>query len=353
MPIKQVRSANIAPVYRETDALDSRAEEIKYSLLTALNSLKDKQLIEPIQNMLDDIDISYKKKKYYVLLDIVDQWIRMYENLKASKTKDDYKKFTLLQFEGSNGFLEICKKFKKLLFLKESLIEQGLIHKENEMAFYLVVSEFKEQYLQQQYCELNIQYGLNGDEEYSFVLDQMFKNNFNQKEIEQYVSLKYHIENKYKPYKLASQYAEKLIRDYLFKIKSKKYLDSLLLDNQTDKKTIEDVDLMSGKEFEHFISELFKKFGYQTEVTKASGDQGIDIIATKGLVKVAIQAKCYSGVVGNHAIMEAVAGMKYYNANKCMVITNNFFTKSARELAESNGVELWDRSVLIEKIEEV
>lgn len=353
VPVKQVRSTNLTPIYRETDALDSRAEEIKYSLLTARNSLKDKKLIEPIQNMLDDIDIWYKKKKYCVLLDIVDQWIGVYEHLKASKTRETEKNFTLSQFEGSDGFLEIYKKFKKLLFLKESLVEQGLIHKDNEMAFYLVVSEFKEKYLQQQYCEFNVRYGLSGDEEYIYVLDQMFKNNTNQKDIEQYVSLKYHVENKYKPYMLACQYAEKLIRDYLFKIKSKKYLDSLLLDNKADKKTIEDVDLMSGKEFEHFISELFKKFGYQTEVTKASGDQGIDIIATKGLVKVAIQAKCYSGVVGNHAIMEAVAGMKYYDATKCMVVTNNFFTKSARELAESNNVELWDRSVLIEKIEEI
>jgi HJR/Mrr/RecB family endonuclease len=48
--------------------------------------------------------------------------------------------------------------------------------------------------------------------------------------------------------------------------------------------------------------------------------------------------------------MEAFAGMKYYKANRCMVITNSTFSKSAIELAQTNNVILWDRQVLIEKI---
>ena len=51
--------------------------------------------------------------------------------------------------------------------------------------------------------------------------------------------------------------------------------------------------------------------------------------------------------------MEAVAGAKYYNADKIMVVTNSTFTRSARELAESNNVILWDRSILKEKLEEI
>ena len=48
--------------------------------------------------------------------------------------------------------------------------------------------------------------------------------------------------------------------------------------------------------------------------------------------------------------MEAFAGMKYYKANRCMVITNSAFSKSAVELANANGVILWDRQILIEKL---
>lgn len=38
---------------------------------------------------------------------------------------------------------------------------------------------------------------------------------------------------------------------------------------------------MSGQEFEQFVSSLFNELGYETSVTKTSGDQGIDVVATK------------------------------------------------------------------------
>lgn len=104
--------------------------------------------------------------------------------------------------------------------------------------------------------------------------------------------------------------------------------------------SIDDIDLMDGTEFEELIAKLFRKMGYDAEVTKASGDQGIDVIATKNGFKYGIQAKCYSGQVGNTAIQEVVAGKTYYSLNKAIVVTNNFFTKSATKLAEANGVVL-------------
>lgn len=116
--------------------------------------------------------------------------------------------------------------------------------------------------------------------------------------------------------------------------------------------SIDDVDLMDGQEFERFLSQLFARIGYKTEVTKASGDQGIDIIAEKNGKRFGIQAKCYSRTVGNSAIQEAVSGKAFYNLNKVIVVTNNFFTDSALQLAQVNGVILWDRNLLKEKITE-
>ena len=114
--------------------------------------------------------------------------------------------------------------------------------------------------------------------------------------------------------------------------------------------SIDDIDLMDGTEFEELVAKLFRKMGYDAEVTKASGDQGVDVIATKNGFKYGIQAKCYSGQVGNSAIQEVVAGKTYYSLNKAIVVTNNFFTKSAIKLAEANGVVLWDRNILKEKL---
>ncbi len=117
--------------------------------------------------------------------------------------------------------------------------------------------------------------------------------------------------------------------------------------------SIFDIDLMDGIEFEHFIAELFVRMGYNAEVTKQSGDQGIDVIAEKNSKRIGIQAKCYSNQVGNSAIQEVVAGIRHYNLDKAIVVTNNYFTNSASELAKSNNVILWDRNILKEKIAEV
>jgi HJR/Mrr/RecB family endonuclease len=119
------------------------------------------------------------------------------------------------------------------------------------------------------------------------------------------------------------------------------------------KYSIDDVDLMDGQEFEKFLSLLFSRMGYKTEVTKASGDQGIDVVAEKNEKRIGIQAKCYSNTVGNSAVQEAVSGKAFYNLDKVIVVTNNFFTESAIQLAQVNGVVLWNRELLKEKIAEV
>lgn len=149
---------------------------------------------------------------------------------------------------------------------------------------------------------------------------------------------------------------EEQVRNILLDIKEKETISKLLEEtngNEIEKFTIADIDLMSGAEFENFVTYMFNQLGYKATNTKLSGDQGIDVIATKGKTTIAIQCKCFHGSVGNHAIMEAFAGAKYYNADKCMVVTNSLFTKSARELANKNGVVLWDRQVLKEKLEEI
>ena len=107
---------------------------------------------------------------------------------------------------------------------------------------------------------------------------------------------------------------------------------------------------MSGVEFEKYIAKIFESMGYHTTLTPATGDQGIDIIAQKKDIKIGIQTKCYSSTVGNFAVQEAVAGKLYYNLDKVMVITNNYFTPAAKQLAQVNNVILWDRAILQEKL---
>ncbi len=109
-----------------------------------------------------------------------------------------------------------------------------------------------------------------------------------------------------------------------------------------------EIDGMEGHEFESLCAELLQKNGFSNvQVTRGSGDQGIDVLATKDFVKYGFQCKCYSSDIGNKAVQEAHAGKAFYGCNVAVVITNRHFTPSAVELAEQTGVVLWDRDVLL------
>lgn len=106
------------------------------------------------------------------------------------------------------------------------------------------------------------------------------------------------------------------------------------------------VDKMKGDDFENFVKEIYLLLGYTAEKTKKSGDQGIDLIVKKHFKRIGVQLKRYSGSVGNSAVQEAVAGKKFYKLDKVCVLTNRHFTRSAKELAKVNNVELLDREDL-------
>ena len=110
-------------------------------------------------------------------------------------------------------------------------------------------------------------------------------------------------------------------------------------------------DSMEGHQFERFCAELLLHNGFSNvDVTKGSGDQGIDIIAYKDGIKFGIQCKCYSTDIGNKAIQEAFSGKSFYGCHVAVVLTNRYFTRSAIDLANSNGVLLWDREHLLNMI---
>lgn len=109
---------------------------------------------------------------------------------------------------------------------------------------------------------------------------------------------------------------------------------------------IANIDSMTGVEFEQYLQNLLNNQGYSVHVTKASGDLGVDLIASRDGDKIAIQAKRYSTNVSRRAISDAVAGMYHYGCNKAMVITNSYFSPGAVTLAESTDCILINRDTL-------
>ena len=110
---------------------------------------------------------------------------------------------------------------------------------------------------------------------------------------------------------------------------------------------------MEGHDFEYYCADLLKQKGFiEVEVTKGSGDYGIDILAEKDGVTYAIQCKCYGTPVGVKAIQEAYAGKDYYDRMVGAVLTNQYFTTPAVEAARKLKLLLWDRGYLDEMLEE-
>ncbi len=114
-----------------------------------------------------------------------------------------------------------------------------------------------------------------------------------------------------------------------------------------------DIDLMEGHDFEFFCADLLRRRGFlEVEVTRGSGDYGIDILAEKDGVTYAIQCKCYGAPVGVKAVQEAYAGRDYYDRMVGAVLTNQYFTQPAVEAAKKLKILLWDRGYLELMLEE-
>ena len=126
-----------------------------------------------------------------------------------------------------------------------------------------------------------------------------------------------------------------------------------ILLNRKKSKNIEEYDLMEGRDFEYFCANLLGKRGFlEVEVTKGSGDNGVDILAEKDGVTYAIQCKRYEEPVGVKAVQEAYAGRDYYDRMVGVVMSNQYFTKNATEMAQKLKIMLWDRGYLEEMLEE-
>lgn len=93
----------------------------------------------------------------------------------------------------------------------------------------------------------------------------------------------------------------------------------------------------------HFETQCAKSLadvGWDARTTKASGDQGIDIIAMSNGVKLVVQCKRYKDQVGNQAVQEIIAGREFERAQFAAVVSTGEFTRSAIQLASSTNVLL-------------
>jgi restriction system protein len=126
-----------------------------------------------------------------------------------------------------------------------------------------------------------------------------------------------------------------------------------------------------GRQFEEYVANLYIQLGFNAVTTTTlrkqgklpgaiqkrggSGEQGVDVCYYDHNTNenVIVQCKHYSSKISNSAVQEIVAAMPLYNATRGIVITNQYFTDPAKELALYNNVILIDRDELAKMIETV
>jgi restriction system protein len=103
---------------------------------------------------------------------------------------------------------------------------------------------------------------------------------------------------------------------------------------------------MTPLQYESYCASLLSRTGWDARTTRASGDQGVDVIATRRGVRLVLQCKLYSTPVGNAAVQEAAAAKLHERADMGGVVTNFTFTPAAKTLAQTTGTLLLHHSQL-------
>lgn len=119
-----------------------------------------------------------------------------------------------------------------------------------------------------------------------------------------------------------------------------RFLDVLNSHADRGDEPVADQDIMSGRHYETLCLNILQAQGWIVTATPVTGDQGADLIADLAGKRVVIQCKFYSKPVGNKAVQEAYAAKGFHGGDHAAVVSNNSFTRSARQLAQANDVLL-------------
>lgn len=101
-------------------------------------------------------------------------------------------------------------------------------------------------------------------------------------------------------------------------------------------------------QYEQECARILIDEGWEARTTIATGDQGADVLATKGALSIVIQCKKYGSNVGNKAVQEVYAAKTFYNVSYAVVVTNAEYSKAAILLANKTGVLLLHHNDLVQ-----
>ena len=123
--------------------------------------------------------------------------------------------------------------------------------------------------------------------------------------------------------------------------------------------TIEDADRLDPRFFEVLVAALFEKQGHRVTLTPYTGDKGADVIVHQGNGEsgflIQVKQRQAGGKPGSEAVNEILAAKPFYEEKygttfRPLVITNQAFTKEARERSRADRVETHERKWLMQNL---
>jgi len=100
---------------------------------------------------------------------------------------------------------------------------------------------------------------------------------------------------------------------------------------------------VTPSEYEALVARHYRKLGYTVEDRPASNDWGIDVIASKGDERIAVQAKMYGGStrpVNRAQVMELHGAAAYFDCTRAVVATDGRLMSDALAVAAKLGIEI-------------
>ena len=114
---------------------------------------------------------------------------------------------------------------------------------------------------------------------------------------------------------------------------------------------LSDLYALDPVEFERLVGMVFSTLGYDVEVTKRSGDEGIDLELHRGDERSLAQCKRYRGTVGQPEIRDFYGVLIHENAVRGYFVTTGQFSLAASTWAQGKQIALTDGVDLLSALE--
>jgi restriction system protein len=117
-------------------------------------------------------------------------------------------------------------------------------------------------------------------------------------------------------------------------------------------KKVASLSELSPREFEEYITELYKLLGYEkVTLTPQMNDKGVDILMEKNGKRYAIQCKRHKGIIGSPAIQSFLGAMQHAEVSHGFFVTTSTFSLEAEKMASQHPIELVDATKLAQMIQ--